>query len=180
MELKTSNKFRFFVRVSKKIKNDLSFIENNENSAIKQKCSVKKACYKESMVACEETFNPRINLVKDKDTPTFSKLVKEHMDKKGITTKDIYKNSLINRKLFSALNVNDDYIPSRETAIMYCLALKLNYEESTLLMKSAGYSFYEYSNFDIIIKYFIDNKIYNIDKINDSLYYYTKKCLGYR
>ena len=102
------------------------------------------------------------------------------MGEKGLTSKDIYKNSLINRKLFSALNVNDDYIPSRETAIMYCIALKLNYKESIDLMKSAGYSFYEYSNFDMIVKYFLDNKIYNIDKINDALYFYTKKCLGYR
>ena len=77
-------------------------------------------------------------------------------------SKDIYKNSLINRKLFSALNVNDDYVPSRETAIMYCIALKLSYDESNNLLKTAGYSFYEYSNFDRIIKYFLDNKIYNI------------------
>ena len=102
------------------------------------------------------------------------------MDSKGLTSKDIYKNSLINRKLFSALNVNDEYVPSRETAIMYCIALKLSYDESSNLMKTAGYSFYEYSNFDRVIKYFLDKKIYNIDKINDALYYYTNKCLGYR
>lgn len=178
MELKVSSRKRFFVRVSSDIKEDLGYLEENKvkfASVRKQ-----KACFKESIMysydnACIEDY-----IVDTSDALTFSKIVKKIMEDKGITSKDIYKNSLINRKLFSALNVNDDYIPSRETAIMYCIALKLNYEESSNLLKSAGYSFYEYSNFDRVVKYFLDNKIYNIDKINDALYYYTNKCLGYR
>ena len=176
MELKISTRKRFFVRVDKTIKN---IFEN--------KCCVSKAKMS-SFVNDVEDKEMSVNIngysiedyIIDGDSPTFSKLVKKIMDEKGFTSKDIYKNSLINRKLFSALNVNDEYIPSRETAIMYCIALKLNYQESSSLLKSAGYSFYEYSNFDRVIKYFLDNKMFNIDKINDALYYYTKKCLGYR
>ena len=177
MELKTSSKKRFFIRVPKNIKEDLGYVgECKVKCASLRKEKVFYECVADSYDgACIEDY-----IVDSKKALTFSKLVKKIMEDKGITSKDIYKNSLINRKLFSALNVNDDYIPSRETAIMYCIALKLNYEDSVNLLKSAGYTFYEYSNFDRVVKYFLDNKIYNIDKINDALYYYTNKCLGYR
>lgn len=169
MEIIESSKKRLFIRVSRKIKEDLSFLKENYKGVERF-----KSCYSE-----ERSFN-NIKLVDVKEAPTFSKMVKDYMKKKGMTSKDIYKNSLINRKLFSSLNVNDNYVPSRESAIMYCFALKLSYEESVELLKSAGYAFFEYSNFDIVVKYFLDNKIYNIDKLNDALYFYTNKCLGYR
>lgn len=175
MELKLSIRKRFFVRVSDDVKKELGEVSEWVNHKTTFSCK-EKNCY-EKMAICSTSIK---DYIVEGDSPTFSKLVKEIMDKKGLTSKDIYKNSLINRKLFSALNVNDDYIPSRETSIMYCIALKLNYEESVNLLKSAGYSFYEYSNFDRVVKYFLDNEIYNIDKINDALYFYTKKCLGYR
>lgn len=176
MELKLSKRKRFFVKVDKNIKEKLNFLNSKkiERTSYKEKVMYEEASVLEHN-SCIEDY-----IVDEKSVLTFSKLVKKTMEEKNITSKDIYKNSLINRKLFSALNVNDDYIPSRETAIMYCIALKLDYVESVSLMKSAGYSFYEYSNFDRVVKYFLDNKIYNIDKINDALYYYTNKCLGYR
>ena len=178
MELKLSNRKRFFVRVSNDIKNVFGNVEKSKG---REKCSygyAKAKCEELDCIYLEDSIDDYI--INDSAVLTFSKLVKKIMNEKGLTSKDIYKNSLINRKLFSALNVNDEYVPSRETAIMYCIALKLSYNESSNLMKTAGYSFYEYSNFDRVIKYFLDNKIYNIDKINDALYYYTNKCLGYR
>lgn len=177
MELKLSSKKRFFVRVDKNII-ELFGSANISHSLEKAKCSSR--ALNEEITVSYDCCSIEDYIVDEDNALTFSKLVKKIMEDKSITSKDIYKNSLINRKLFSALNVNDDYIPSRETAIMYCIALKLDYDSSVKLMKSAGYSFYEYSNFDMVVKYFLDNKIYNIDKINDALYYYTNKCLGYR
>ncbi len=177
MELKLSSKKRFFVRVDKSVK-ELFGGNKYIRSLKKEKCSSR--ALNEKITVSYDCCSIEDYIVDEDNALTFSKLVKKIMEDKCITSKDIYKNSLINRKLFSALNVNDDYIPSRETAIMYCIALKLDYDSSVKLMKSAGYSFYEYSNFDMIVKYFLDSKIYNIDKINDALYYYTNKCLGYR
>ena len=177
MELILSSKKRLFVKVDRDVKDFFGDLKQ-PNKLEKVKC--KAINLTEELLVSYDSCMIEDYIIDEKNTLTFSKLVKKIMGEKGLTSKDIYKNSLINRKLFSALNVNDDYIPSRETAIMYCIALKLNYDDSVNLMKSAGYSFYEYSNFDMIVKYFLDNKIYNIDKINDALYYYTNKCLGYR
>jgi hypothetical protein len=173
MELKTSSKRRFFLEVDKGLKDYFDglkecSIQYESTATIRQKMMVYDSDYSE------------IHIVDTTTSPTFSKLVKKHMEEKNITTKDIYKNSLIDRKLFSSLNVNDNYSPSKETAIMYCFALKLNLDESMELLNSAGYTLYEYSNFDIIVKYFLNNSLYNIDRLNDALYFYTKKCIGYR
>lgn len=176
MEIKECKRFRLFVRVNNSIKRELNNLLKGESFKFKKAKS--SACF-EGIKECSVNLESIDSIIID-NTITFSKMVKKIMEEKNITSKDIYKNTLINRKLFSALNVNDDYIPSRETAIMYCFGLKLNYEESNKLIKLAGYTFNEYSNFDKIIKYFIDRDIYNIDKLNDALYFYTKKCLGYR
>lgn len=178
MELTTCEKKRFFVRINRNLKRQLKdLLPGKENVSFGAKGSAKM---KASYVMKEESSSLSERLIETKDIPTFSKLVKEHMYKKNITSSDIYKNSLIDRKLFSALNVNDNYMPSKETAIMYCLALNLQLDEAMELLSSAGYTLYKYSNFDIIVKYFLENKIYNIDKLNDALYVYTKKCIGYR
>ncbi len=175
MEVTLVKKKIFFPRVPRELKKILG---NNKDRNLKMK-NVKCSTFRLDCCVNEESIDSYL-VEEPKNCVTFPKLVKKIMAEKNITTKDIYKNSLINRKLFSALNVNDDYIPSRETAIMYCIALQLNYDESVSLLKSAGYTFLEYSNFDRVIKYFLDKKIYNIDKINDALYYYTNKCLGYK
>ena len=180
MEIKVTNRKRFFVKVSKTVKENLSYIFGDKRRVYKENTAYKGKTVSVESTLLEVESTSIEDYIVGAEVPTFSKLVKKIMEEKGMTSKDIYKNSLINRKLFSALNVNDDYIPSRETAIMYCIALNLGYDESVSLLKSAGYSFYEFSNFDRIIKYFLDNKIFNIDKINDALYYYTNKCLGYK
>ena len=176
MELIEVKKKKWFVRVDRNIKKDLKELliaQPKNNLRAKMSCDG-AICSSER----EETLAEAI--VNENDVPTFSKLVKKYMEDKNITSKDIYKNSLIDRKLFSALNVNDKYTPTKETAIMYCLALELSLEEAKYLLNSAGYALYKYSNFDIIVEYFLKNKIYNIDKLNDALYTYTKKCIGYR
>jgi len=176
MELIEISKKKWFVKVDKSIKKDLNELVSrqpkNMSKAKMSFSSLEKMCAYEGDALENEIINENM-------APTFSKLVKQHMQDKNITTKDIYKNSLIDRKLFSALNVNDKYTPTKETAIMYCFALGLNIEDSKSLLNSAGYSLYKYSNFDIIVEYFLKNKIYNIDKLNDALYTYTKKCIGY-
>ena len=182
MELKETSKRKFRIFTKKIIIEELEI--GKENSTFKGKASFvnnESICgdfvIEDSNMASFDNLGDK--LVNTEKAPTFSKLVKDYMRVKNITTKDIYRNSLINRKLFSALNVNDYYIPSKETAIMYCFALNLNYNESLELLSSAGYTLYKYSNFDIIIKYFLEHRIYNIDKLNDTLYSYTKRCIGY-
>lgn len=109
MEIKECKRFRLFVRVNNDIKNDLNNLLSIESFKFKRtKSSVYFEGIKEFSINSEN-----IDSIIVDNTITFSKMVKKIMEEKNITSKDIYKNTLINRKLFSALNVNDDYIPSR-------------------------------------------------------------------
>ena len=177
MELIEIKKKKWFVRVDKNIKKEIKLLLVPE---AKNKSRAKMSFYDSGELSSFSINSLGEQIIDESKALTFSKLVKKHMEEKNITTKDIYRNSLIDRKLFSALNVNDKYTPTKETAIMYCFALGLNLDESKELLNSAGYALYKFSNFDIVVEYFLKNKIYNIDKLNDALYTYTKKCIGYR
>ena len=66
------------------------------------------------------------------------------------------------------LNV-EGYHPSKGTAIEACLGLHLSLSESYQLLMSAGYTFNENFDPDVVLMYCIINKKYHIRDINDEL-----------
>ena len=84
----------------------------------------------------------------------------------------------MDRKLFSKIVSNRNYKPSKDTAIALILALRLNLDEANDMLARAGYVFSHSSKRDIIIEYFIREKIYNIDDINEVLYKLDQKVIG--
>ena len=59
------------------------------------------------------------------------------IDRTGKTDCDIYKKALIDRRLFSKIRSNKNYIPAKKTVIALCLALELCREDADKLL-SAG------------------------------------------
>lgn len=88
------------------------------------------------------------------------------IDEKGLKDSDVYKSANIDRRLFSKIRGDADYMPSKKTAISFCLALQLATDETEELLKAAGYSLSISSRFDLIIRYLIENKEYNIHFVN--------------
>lgn len=62
----------------------------------------------------------------------------------------------------SERNRKEDYVPSRKTAISFCLALQLELEETKKLLATTGYTLSASSRFDLIIMYLIETCEYNI------------------
>mgnify|MGYP003478226734 FL=1 len=58
---------------------------------------------------------------------------------------------------------------SSDNAIMVAYSLELSFEEMVKFMNFAGKGFRNFSERDKIIKYFFDNKIYDIDELNIAL-----------
>lgn len=101
------------------------------------------------------------------------RLIEENNQKES----DIYKNAGIDRKLFSKIRNNPAYHPKKNTIIALCIALKLDIDNAIEFLESAGYALSPGDRGDIIIKYFIEKKIFDIDTINCALYDFGEKTI---
>lgn len=106
----------------------------------------------------------------------FNELLFSFIDKSGHKDSEIYKKVDIDRKLFSKIRCNDNYIPRKNVIIKLCLALELERADFDKLLNSAGYSLSN-SKFDKIVSYCLDNNVYDLSQVNDYLYTFCNASL---
>ena len=91
------------------------------------------------------------------------------IDRTGQKDSDVYKKARLDRRLFSKIRSNKNYIPSKKTVLALCLALELDREQTDDLLSSAGYSLSPADDYDLAIAFFIDKKVYDFFDINEVL-----------
>lgn len=109
---------------------------------------------------------------------SFSERLLRLIDQKNMTDADCYKKANIDRKHFSKIRCSKDYKPKKNTVLAFAIALQLNICETNDFLKRAGYSFSSSILSDVIVKYFIIKKDFDIFKINEALYHYNQPLLG--
>ncbi len=107
---------------------------------------------------------------------SFNEILFSYIDQSGYKDSEIYKKVDIDRKLFSKIRCNNNYIPKRNVVIKLCLALRLEKADFNNLLNSAGYSL-STNQFDQIISYCLDNNVYDLCQINDYLYTFCSAYL---
>lgn len=97
---------------------------------------------------------------------SFSETLLRMIDEKGLRDSDVYKKANIDRRLFSKIRADEEYVPSKKTAISFCLALQLGLKEARELLATAGYTLSNSSRFDLIIMYLINHSEYSVHFAN--------------
>ena len=99
------------------------------------------------------------------------------IDERGLTEAEVYKRANMDRKLFSKIRCTPNYRPRKRNVIALAIALELNLDETIDLLGRAEMALSPGSRFDLIIRYCIENRIYDIMEINEILYEYGQPLL---
>lgn len=109
---------------------------------------------------------------------TFQQKLFQLIDASGMDEVTVYKRANIDRKVFSKIRCNRDYQPKKKTAVVLAVALELDLPETADLLSRAGLAFSSSNTFDLIIQFFITNRMYDIFEINAALFKYGQPVLG--
>lgn len=106
-------------------------------------------------------------------TKSFRELLFSYIDRSGLKDSDVYRKAGIDRRLFSKVRCNENYVLCKENILKLCMTLRLNLSDTSKLLESAGYSLSTTNNYDLILRYCIVNKIYDIDTVWGYLFDYS-------
>lgn len=122
----------------------------------------KSRSLKEAVAELEESFSTRLFRL---------------IDERGLTDSAVYKRANIDRRLFSKLR-KEDYSPSKATVLALAIALELNSDEARDLLKRAGYALSDSSRADVIVSWFLEEKVYDIFAVNEALFDFGERPLS--
>ncbi len=124
---------------------------------------------------------PRAASLKDllkKTDAGFTETLLKLIDKSGKKDSEIYKKANISKQHFSKIRNNPNYKPSKATALAFAIALELDLAQTKDLIGRAGYALTNSSKQDLIVKFFIEQRNFNIVQINIALYEFDQGLLG--
>ena len=108
----------------------------------------------------------------------FAEALLNLIDQSGKKDSEVYKKANISKQHFSKIKNNPHYKPNKSTALALAVALELSLDQTKELIGRAGYALTNSSKQDLIVKYFIEQRNYNMMDINTALFEFDQALLG--
>lgn len=121
--------------------------------------------------------NPKEPLTSSINASFVAKIM-QYISSKNLSTAEVYKAANMDRRLFSKMLCTKDYQPSKDTVIALSIAIRLTLDEANDLLERAGYSLSHSIRRDVIIEYFFRECVYNLNDINNFLFYMGERVIG--
>ena len=163
---------------------DLKVIESLVRSYIEKNLREESEPQKVTMQgAFEEVEIDRVDFLKlyaqaKTGGETFSEMLLRLIKESGEKNSTIYNRANIDRRHFSKIATHEDYQPSKQTVLAFAIALKLDFERTKDLLAVAGFSLTKSNISDLIVSFFIEYKIFDVDLVNRILHKYDQPLLG--
>lgn len=109
---------------------------------------------------------------------TFSDRLAFLIRKSGMRDTQVYKAAQMDKRLFSKIMSDKNYKPSKDTVIALIFALELSLSEAEDLLSRAGYTLSHSNKRDVILEFFIRERIHNLFDVNEILYNLNQKTIG--
>lgn len=157
---------------------DLSWMEFEAKRGVKYSYSVPHLGEPAESV---KTFEVIVRKLKDKIGMSgnfFSDYLFKLIKQKNLSEVEVYKAAHLDRRVFSKIRNEKNYMPAKKTVVAIAFALKLDFKEANTLLARAGYFLSSARKEDVIAAYFIDNRIYDLFLLNEVLDYYDCPLIG--
>ena len=89
-------------------------------------------------------------------------MYKRQIDERGMSESEAYTKAYVDRRHFSKIRKDVNYVPNKKTVLAFTIALELSLDKAKDLLASAGFALSRSSKTDIIVAYFLQNKIYDM------------------